>query len=283
MGANIENKSYICALIHLQHDMRHSRHTAFAAIILLAFFSVSCSNEKKGIIPEDVMSMIYYDIYMTDEAVQSNYRFKRMADTMRIYEPVFNKYGYTTDDYNRSVVYYLERPDRFEDVFVKTKNMLEIRKSQLQKILQLEGKRPKRWELIDSLELYTADSIHAGIIYKNMRIMFFKPDSILPGSPVIDSSLIKRPVNQFLIFSDSALNADKYFIFYDAMPFMTEVEMLKARMDSTEKKNEYSMMPVDSHDKDRESVIRRIRDDRKRSILTNNRIVHNKHDTDSKK
>ena len=64
---------------------------------------------------------------------------------------------------------------------------------------------------------------------------------------------------------------------------MTEVEMLKARMDSTEKKNEYSMIPVDSHDKDRESVIRRIRDDRKRNILTNNRIVYNKHDTDSKK
>ena len=178
------------------------------------------------------MSKIYYDIYMTDEAVDANYGLRRMADTMRIYEPIFNKYGYTTDDYNRSVNFYLERPDKFEDVFEDTKTMLEKRKAELNAILEAEGKRPRLWSLVDSLELYTSEGVHAGMAYKCMRILFFKPDSTIPESPVIDSALMERPVNRFLIFNDSALNADKNFTFYSTQGFMNEVDRLLEIQDS---------------------------------------------------
>ena len=178
------------------------------------------------------MSKIYYDIYMTDEAVDVNYGLRKMADTMRIYEPIFNKYGYTTEDYNRSVSFYLERPDKFESVFEDTKTMLEKRKAQLNAILEAEGKRPRLWSLVDSLELYTSEGVHAGMAYKCMRILFFKPDSTIPGSPVIDSAFMERPVNRFLIFNDSALNADKDFTFYSTPGFMNEVDRLLEIQDS---------------------------------------------------
>lgn len=178
------------------------------------------------------MSKIYYDIYMTDEAVDANYGLRRMADTMRIYEPIFNKYGYTTEDYNRSVNFYLGRPDKFEDVFEDTKTMLEKRKAELNAILEAEGKRPRLWSLVDSLELYTSEGVHASMAYKCMRILFFKPDSTIPESPVIDSALMERPVNRFLIFNDSALNADKNFTFYSTPGFMNEVDRLLEIQDS---------------------------------------------------
>lgn len=201
-------------------------------ILTAALLCLSSCRDRKDIIPKGTMSKIYYDIYMTDEAVDANYGLRRMADTMRIYEPIFNKYGYTTDDYNRSVDFYLERPDKFEDVFEDTKTMLEKRKAELNAILEAEGKRPRLWSLVDSLELYTSEGVHAGMAYKCMRILFFKPDSTIPGSPVIDSAFMERPVNRFLIFNDSALNADKNFTFYSTPGFMNEVDRLLEIQDS---------------------------------------------------
>ena len=201
-------------------------------ILTAALLCLSSCREKESIIPKDIMSQIYYDIYLTDEAVDVNYRLRRMADTMRVYEPIFNRYGYTTEDYNRSVNFYMERPDKFEDVFEETKTMLEKRKAELNSILEAEGKRPRLWSLVDSLELYTSEGIHAGMVYKYMRVLFFKPDSTIPESPVIDSAFIERPVNQFLIFNDSALNADKDFTFHSTLGFMNEVNRILEIQDS---------------------------------------------------
>lgn len=212
---------------------RHIPNIRYLFLILTAaLLCLSSCRDRKDIIPKGTMSKIYYDIYMTDEAVDANYGLRRMADTMRIYEPIFNKYGYTTEDYNRSVNFYLERPDKFEDVFEDTKTMLEKRKAELNAVLEAEGKRPRLWSLVDSLELYTSEGVHAGMAYKCMRILFFKPDSTIPESPVIDSALMERPVNRFLIFNDSALNADKDFTFYSTQGFMNEVDRLLEIQDS---------------------------------------------------
>lgn len=219
-----------------------SRNTQNIHFLLIIFtISLLClpsCKDKEGLIPEDTMAQIYYDIYMTDEAVDVNYRLRRMADTMRVYEPIFNKYGYTTDDYNRSVSFYMERPDRFENVFENTKTMLEKRKAELNAILEAEGKRPRLWSLVDSLELYTSEGIHAGMVYKYMRVLFFKPDSTVPRSPVIDSAFIERPVNQFLIFNDSALNADKDFTFHSSLGFMNEVNRMLEIQDSIKRRQD---------------------------------------------
>lgn len=212
---------------------RHIPNIRYLFLILTAvLLCLSSCRDRKDIIPKGTMSKIYYDIYMTDEAVDANYGLRRMADTMRIYEPIFNKYGYTTEDYNRSVNFYLGRPDKFEDVFEDTKTMLEKRKAELNAILEAEGKRPRLWSLVDSLELYTSEGVHASMAYKCMRILFFKPDSTIPESPVIDSALMERPVNRFLIFNDSALNADKDFTFYSTPGFMNEVDRLLEIQDS---------------------------------------------------
>lgn len=208
------------------------------AVFLSAFIlTVSCSG-RNDIIPEDTMSQIYYDMYLTDEAVDLNYQYRRMADTLNIYEPVFNRYGYTSDDFRRSVNFYLERPDRFENVFANTKSMLEKHRREIESILEAEGKRPKLWPLIDSLELYTSEGIHIGRPYKNLRMMFFKPDSLIPDSPVIDSAFMERPVKTFLIFNDSALNADDSYRFYKAKSFMDEIKDYQARQDSIMKSKE---------------------------------------------
>lgn len=203
------------------------------SLIVAAVVVQSCRN--RGIIPADTMSDIYYDIYLTDQAVRGNVLFRRMTDTLLIYEPIFQKYGYTTEDYNRSIDIYLLKPEKLQDILEETKLKLDRRESQLKQILEAEGKRSGRWTILDSLEIFTAEGISSNRLYKNLRIMFFKPDSLVMESPVPDSAFIARPQNPYMLFSDSAMYADSLFSFYTTPGMMEEIRLRdEARMKENE-------------------------------------------------
>ena len=195
-----------------------------------AFLSAVSCRQERGIIPEDVMSKIYYDMYMTDEAIKSDNRFRRMTDTLLVYEPIFRRYGYTSEDYTRSVGYYLEHTDIYQEIFERTGQMMEKREAELKAILEAESNTPVRWSIIDSLDILTADGIHSPLYYKYMRILFFKPDTVLLRSPMPDSAAYGRPQNPFMLFSDSALNADRSFEFFMTDGFMNELDTASSGM-----------------------------------------------------
>ena len=195
-----------------------------------AFLSAVSCRQERGIIPEDVMSRIYYDMYMTDEAIKSDNRFRRMTDTLLVYEPIFRRYGYTSEDYTRSVGYYLEHTDIYQEIFERTGQMMEKREAELKAILEAESNTPVRWSIIDSLDILTADGIHSPLYYKYMRILFFKPDTALLRSPMPDSAAYGRPQNPFMLFSDSALNAYRNFEFFKTDGFMNELDTAPSGM-----------------------------------------------------
>ena len=183
-----------------------------------AFLSAVSCRQERGIIPEDVMSKIYYDMYMTDEAIKSDNRLRRMTDTLLVYEPIFRRYGYTSEDYTRSVGYYLEHTDIYQEIFERTGQMMEKREAELKAILEAESNTPVRWSIIDSLDILTADGIHSPLYYKYMRILFFKPDTVLLRSPMPDSAAYGRPQNPFMLFS-KLLCLLRSFIVYSHLIF----------------------------------------------------------------
>lgn len=206
--------------------------------------NVLSSCRHRDIIPKEDMSRIYYDIYMTDQAVKDKMEFREMTDTLLLYEPIFNKYGYTSDDYRRSVDHYLLKPDKFEDIFQETKKMLEKRESQLKLILEAEGKRSRRWTVLDSLDIITADGIHSGTLYKTLKTLSFKPDTAVPCSPVPDTAFMDRPQNPFMVFTDSARLSDIRFTFYETPGFMEELRIIEENRRKAEEENkEETEMP----------------------------------------
>ena len=82
---------------------------AAAAVVLLA--ALSCEGPKR--IPRDKMEEIYVDMFLADQRTRSDLDLRNRADTMLVYEAVFEKYGYDTDDFLYSVDYYLRDPERF--------------------------------------------------------------------------------------------------------------------------------------------------------------------------
>lgn len=83
------------------------------AIAVLAV--VSC--ERGGrVIPVGKMERIYREMLLADQWLAENPDKGDMADTSWFYEPIFEKYGFTTEDYQKSVGYYLKDPKRYADM-----------------------------------------------------------------------------------------------------------------------------------------------------------------------
>ena len=98
-------------------------------VLVLAVCLCSCGREGK-VIPRNKFARIYADSWLSTASPEARQR----SDTMAFYEPIFEKYGYTVEDYWASVSYYLQDPDRFSRILNRSNQQLE---SQL-KALQVE-------------------------------------------------------------------------------------------------------------------------------------------------
>ena len=83
-----------------------------------AFCVAACSRGPK-VIPRSKMEKIYTDMILADQWLEYNTEYRDDVDTSLFYEPIFHKYGYTTDDFRASVEYYMRDPLRFSRMMKK--------------------------------------------------------------------------------------------------------------------------------------------------------------------
>lgn len=88
-------------------------------VFFLAALLVICSCGKNGIIPKRTLSKIYADMLLTDSWLRTDLDMKHIAETTMVYESIFNRYGYTTEDYWKTVDRYMNDPDDFSKVLEK--------------------------------------------------------------------------------------------------------------------------------------------------------------------
>lgn len=74
---------------------RFLRMAASAAFLLLLS---ACARHK--IIPDDTLAQIFHDAFLTNAYIGSE---GVKTDSLRIYEPIFARYGYTTDDVHYTI------------------------------------------------------------------------------------------------------------------------------------------------------------------------------------
>ena len=111
---------------------------------------------------------IYMDMFLADQVVREENIPHAQMDTTLLYEAVFRKYGYDTDDYLNSVRHYLKDPERFAKVFESVAKRLEGEIDALDKIVQhqewvasqLGAKRP---QLDSILAPFSKESVYVGL------------------------------------------------------------------------------------------------------------------------
>ena len=118
---------------------RMVRH--IAAALVLAACLCSCGGEGK-VIPRNKMARIYAEMFLADAwlmEAKPEARFK--TDTTAFYEPIFEEYGYTIEDYWTSVSHYLLDPDRFSRIVKKSNAILAAELKTLEKLKEEEASR----------------------------------------------------------------------------------------------------------------------------------------------
>lgn len=97
------------------------------AVSTVLVLSVSCGRDEARVIPRGRLARIYAEILMTDQWIGGKMNLRRMADTSLVYEPILESYGYTSDDYVKSVDVYMDDPERFAKILRSTVEILDRR------------------------------------------------------------------------------------------------------------------------------------------------------------
>lgn len=171
-------------------------------VVLLAAVAVSCRGPR--VIPRDELTDIYYDMFLLDQQVREDPDLRKQADTTLVYEAVFNKYGYDTDDYLLTLNQYLKDPERFarvlEDVSKRFQDQVAGLDKEIERLDRLAGLLRVKQAPIDSiLSIFGRDSVYVGLprVVRDssrygalFRLTEIRPDTLMvPADSVKTDSL----------------------------------------------------------------------------------------------
>ena len=174
-----------------------SSFKAFAAALCLAVCVLAgCSQRGKVISREDMVD-IYADMLIADQWLDDQgSSYLRKSDTTMFYEPIFNKYGYTTEDFRNSVYRYLDDPERYSKLLKKVEAKLQARADVLQ--AEIDGVNKERAEYEHWRKIYEpVDFYYPSRLADTLRVGF---------SPALDSAMrsITRSLERIVFFEECA-------------------------------------------------------------------------------
>ena len=117
----------------------------FAKYLLVLWFVLMCfgSCRRARVIPKKDFAAIYAEMFIADQWIKDNPSARGKADTTLVYDRIFKKYGYTFEDYDKSVNYYLYDPSKYAKILDASADILEAKLKEL-RVKEEEIERYKR-------------------------------------------------------------------------------------------------------------------------------------------
>lgn len=168
--------------------------TAILASLLLL------SSCNQGLIPRGKLSKIISDIYLSDKYLSSNQEKLTIADSAMLYEPILNSYGYTSEDFIKTIAYYVERPAKLKTVYLKAQESLQEELDIVNIQLTQEGKADSlRMAIIRELSTDNKNNIEPDSRIRSLRWIIFPQIEEIPVRITPDTSAINfdAPVSHF--------------------------------------------------------------------------------------
>ena len=175
-------------------------------VALILFAAIILSSCGARVIPRKTMARIYAEMFLVDQWLKNDRTLSRTADTSFVYEPILEKYGYTSADYRKSVVHYMDDPERFSRILERTEDILSDHIDLLNHTDKLEHRldsirkaKKARWYPVVRIPVlpespYLNDSLSYEIDSTGMvHIHFAKADTMFAGPlMVIKDSILRR-------------------------------------------------------------------------------------------
>ncbi|MCR5351824.1 MAG: DUF4296 domain-containing protein [Bacteroidales bacterium] len=164
-----------------------------AHIVVLAFLmAMLCGcNRRARIIPADKFSRIYQDMFVADQWIRDHPDARPVADTTLVFDPIFSRYGYSFEDYDRSVHYYLDRPEQYSKILDRVSERLHKEGERLQQAADVLTAREVE------LSSYRKGFVRRNFSTDSLRwsgIQAFWPVSEVQDSVATDSLRVPLPI-----------------------------------------------------------------------------------------
>lgn len=115
-------------------------HLALAAVALAAALAAS-SCHKKGILPKDDVADIMYRMFVADEYSKKYFPVNQAADTLLLYQHIFDEYNCTLEDYRNSIRHYISDEKTYTYILERAVQTAKDSASKANKELNMD--RPK--------------------------------------------------------------------------------------------------------------------------------------------
>ena len=149
------------------------------AACAVLFSLAGCSFNRTKVIPRGEMAEIYAEMLMADQWIIENSRTRTQADTSLVYEPIFQRYGYDTEDYRASVAHYMKDPERYSRILRETAEILDARILELKELKRIEDRRKSIVPYkIDRFRLYYVRSVEG--LWEHGDSVSVEVDSLVP-------------------------------------------------------------------------------------------------------
>ena len=131
------------------------KNWCFAGLFALALIVSGCRPEE--VIAPDEMVAIFTDFYLTDATVEvantASTHGPVRVDSVRMYQPLLEKRGYTKEQFRNSLSYYMHRPDDMDAIFKRVNEGLEAQAKQDERTEALLDMEDRDAEGVEDVEV----------------------------------------------------------------------------------------------------------------------------------
>lgn len=139
------------------------RPRAFHILLLLCVLAAGTGCGRRArVIPEKKMSRIYARMFLADQWVRDHMDARKTADTTLLFDPIFREEGVTFEDYDRSLLYYLDRPEQYARILTAASEQLRAEGAVRQMSLNAERSRQterEQWRRSYRWRDFSSDSL----------------------------------------------------------------------------------------------------------------------------
>ena len=173
--------------------------TFIKTVCLTAALFVVGGCAEEGIIPRNDMALIISEMYLVDQVLEDNPKLKLQTDSMLVYPAIMERNGYTLEEYEASMLYYMSEGESFNEILSDAKERLGKREKELNRIIKETHNAKyelkfKEWWAADSVRSVNPEEFLYDKLLRSLRWMAMR-DQMKQSWTILDSAIVDIPQN----------------------------------------------------------------------------------------
>jgi len=190
--------------------MAKSKFISVFALSGLCLIAAGCRGHRT--IPDEKLAAIYAEMYLLDQSAVEFPDISRKQRDSLMYDPIIAKYGYSFEDYDRTVREKLDDPAKMAKVFEQANVILTKKKLQVERRINDAKDIETGHSFLDSLRTLARDSVTSSVPLRVLDVLTFREDTVrLANYVVFDSAAPVHISSAMELYESNPFKIDSNF------------------------------------------------------------------------